>query len=523
MPINGGSPRTEPKGDMGVDIESEWRTNGIIPPTGAPELNHQPEDTVKSCSKIESGLRLGDEAIRACCMGAIVSPMYWSAEEASGISITKEMIIGKRKWLFQLLNDESAHVSCKRCSHVVTKQFKDVRFTGLGHVNLAHFSTCNLRCNFCGFTQHNSFHGARYSALPILREFDRQDVEWDSYVDLNGGEPTLLKDLDEYISYFADRGIRILLYTNAVRYSRSIYDGLLSGAIMWVITSLDAGTPSSFRKVKGRDCFEKVLENITRYSHAGSRGGGMMAVKYIFSNDNRSNDDITGFTYAMLAVRPQKVWLTFDFFPLADKYEGQEEAGVFDYSPHVKAYVKMFLMLRKHGLEPAHFAKTHLAAVVQKGKDLVSSVEGEIEEYVRAHLTEEPALCLKDFRNTDGPESRETKTFSTNPLTLKGSDRSGTPWSLVGKRVALAPACSFTTELLHDPSIRQGTLVGFLDRNKVLHGKSIDTLNICGYEKIPDISPDVILVASPEQHRKDIIQTISRYAGDSVEIAVLVT
>lgn len=484
-------------------------------------MNYQDDDVVKSCHNLESGLRLGADGIRACCMGAIVSPLYWSPEEASQTIITKEMIIEKRKWLFQLLNDESSDISCKRCNRVETKRYGDVCFTRLGHVNLAHFSLCNLRCNFCGNTQHNDFQAAKYNALAILREFAAEDVEWDSYVDLNGGEPTLLRDFDEYIDYFVSRGIRILLYTNGVRFHQSIYDGLIKGTITWVITSLDAGTPSSFLRLKGRDYFLQVMENLSRYADAGSRGGGMLAVKYIFCDANCTDDDIAGFAYAMLAIRPQKVWLTFDFFPLADRYNGQEEVGVYNYSRHIAAYAKMFLLLKKHGLEAVHFSKTHLATVLQQGKDFLDGVLDAIGKATPRNGMDASSLILNDFRRPAALKLSEPMKFDLQPLTLKIPYRRPEPWSLAEKRVLLAPAYKLSTDLLADPAIRESRLLGFLDRNPILHGKSINGFKIHGYEAILDLAPDVILVASPDQHRDDILGRIAKYTNDSTQVVVL--
>lgn len=486
------------------------------------KMNHQADDLVKSCEKLESGLLFGYEGIGACCMGPIVSPLYWSAEEASRTGITKEMIIEKRKWLFQLLNDNRSDISCKRCDWVVTKRHGDVCFTKLGHLNLAHSTVCNLRCGFCGFTKANHFEAAKYDPLPILREFSAEDVEWDSYVDLNGGEPSLLPDLEEYLDYFASRGTRILLYTNAVRFHQSIYDGLVKGTITWVITSLDAGTPSSFRNLKGRDHFIQVMENLSRYASAGSRGGGMLAVKYVFCDTNCTDDDIAGFSYAMLAIRPQKVWLTFDFIPLGQKPGDQDEVAAHDYSRHIQAYAKMFLFLKKHGLEAVHFSKTHLATVFQAGRDLLEDALQKIDEAApKMHSLNDKSLFLKDFRNGEVPVFRKPMRFDFGPLTIKIPGQAPKPWPLAGKRVLLAPACRSSTDLLSDPAIRESRLLGFLDRNPVLHGKSIEGFGIHGYEVIPDLAPDVILVASPDQHRDDILATIAKYTGDSVQIAIL--
>ena len=504
--------------------EIEWRTNGWLNGEGEPKLNFKPDTTVKSCEKIESGLRLGHDAIRACCMGAIVSPMYWSAEEVGEIQISKEMIVNKRKWLFQHLNDlESGYVSCKRCHHVVSKKYKDVNFTGFGHINLAHFTTCNLRCQFCGFTRNNSFYAAKYDALPILEEFNPEDSEWDSFVDLNGGEPTLLKDLDKYIDFFEKQGTRVLLYTNSVKYHQSIYDGLLNGRITWVITSLDAGTPSSFQKIKGRDRFEIIVENLTRYAKAGAIGYGNLAVKYIFSDGNCSDDDIFGFTFAMLAIRPQKVWLTFDFLPLADIYEGQEKPREYDYSEHIKAYTKMFLLLQQYGMEPAHFAKTHLAQVLQAGKNLVQSVLEEIKLRSSDYIQNDPDLVLENFRYSTTKSPTDYQYFKIQPLRVINKNGSESDIDFIGKAILLAPACSFTTDLLSDDDIKKGRIMGVLDRNPVLHKKKVKGINILPYESVKTLNPDIIIVSAPEQHEEDIVRTISSIKSEMQKVFIRAT
>lgn len=63
---------------------------------------------VKSCYKLESGLRLGQEGIHACQLGPFSSPIYFTPEEASLREITKADIIEKRKWIFDLLNSKDA-------------------------------------------------------------------------------------------------------------------------------------------------------------------------------------------------------------------------------------------------------------------------------------------------------------------------------------------------------------------------------------------------------------------------------
>ena len=483
-------------------------------------MSYQPDQIVKSCWNLESGLRLGEDGVRACCMGALVSPLYWSPEQVATTEITKDKIIEKRKQLFDQLNDSLSDISCKHCLKVERKPYSQVSFDRLGHVNLAHFSYCNLRCEFCGFTQHETFKPPEYDALAILGVFSKEDVEWNAFVDLNGGEPTLLKDLDAYIDYFKSRGIRILLYTNAVRFQQSVWDGLADGSISWLITSLDAGTPSTFRKTKGRDHFQAVLDNLTRYAQAGSQGGGMLAVKYVFCDSNCGEDDLAGFTYAMLAIRPQRVWLTFDFFPLADRYPGQTEVGVYDYSRHIQAYARMYLSLKKHGLEAVHFNKTHLGKVIQRGKDILDNALETIERLAPSYALDDPSLRLEDFRRSGAPDVEADIRFDILPLTRKEDDQD-LSWSLAGKRLLIAPACAISRGLLSDPGIREAELLGFLDRNPMMRGRDVDGFPIHGYEAIPELEPDLVLVAAPSQHTQDIVNTIANLRKEGTRIAVL--
>lgn len=482
-------------------------------------MNYQGNDIVKSCRKLESGLRLGQEGIHACQLGPFCSPLYWSADEASKTKITKEMIVKKRKWLFQMLNDKQSNIPCKQCHMVCTKRYEDVSFTRLGHVDLAATTTCNLRCSFCGYATHNLFSKAKYDALAILREFSAGDVEWDSAVDFNGGEPTLLPDLNEYIDYFNSRRIRVFLYTNAVKFHQSIYDGLFKGAIRWVCTSLDAGSPSSFQRLKKRDYFLQVLENLTRYAHAGSQGGGQLSVKYIFCDDNCSDDDIAGFTYAMLAIRPQKIWLTFDFVPLESLPPDSDNFGSYDYSIHIAAYTKMFLLLKKHGMDAGHFTENHLAAVCRQGKILMEKTHLEINKSI-ANTNYSSDLFLKNFREEEKAAPIQPAYFDTTPLRITMSEKIPEPWSLTNKRVVLAPTCHLSKVLLSDPDIKQSRILGFLDRDTVLQGKSIHGITVYGYDAIPELDPDVILVASSEQHRNNILQTIARYTNQLERIYV---
>jgi len=475
-----------------------------------------PDDIVRTCPKLESGLNLAFNGLRACTRGALMPPLFCDSQEIAEGCITREFIIEKRKSYIRILNDDYSDMDCKRCLMVEKKRYGDISFDRLGHVDLQHYNMCNLRCLYCAYTRDDIHVAPQYDALAVLRLFSPEDVEWNAYVDFAGGEPTLLDNLEEYLKFFQDRRIRVLMFTNAVLFHQAIYDGLANGLIYWVITSVDAGTPSTFKALRGRDYYLQVLENLSRYAVAGSKGKGMLAVKYIFCDSNCGDDDIAGFAYAMLALRPQKVWLTFDFAPLYLRQSNHEYEG------QIEAYAKMYLLLKKHGIEAFHYYKEAIATVSLEGREIMNRILCAIERHSFSRTPGHPDLIFKDFRKGEPVMRSELDKFSLRPLKLSTNNGSFTQWSLNGKRVLLVPACELTRVILSEPELQRADWIGFIDRNPIQQGKKIAEWSIYSYEAIPSLKPDIILVAAPEKHRRDILDEIFRNVSLDTPIAELV-
>lgn len=473
----------------------------------------RPDDVVKTCSKLESGLNLHTEGLRACTRGAIMAPLFCSPEEISGGVVTKDFIVEKRKEYIRMLNDDHSEMDCKNCLMVERKRYGDISFSCLGHIDLQHYSSCNLRCGYCLYSQKNVHVPPEYDALKILRLFSTEDIVWNSHVDFAGGEPALLENLEEYLDFFRTRRIRVLMFTNAVRFHKAIYDGLADGSIYLTITSVDAGTASTFKALRGRDRYFQVLENLSRYASAGSKGKGMLAVKYIFCDSNHGEDDVAGFAYAMLAMRPQQVWLTFDFSPL------RQHQAAYDYSGQIAAYAKMYLLLKKHGLEAFHYFKEAIGTVSREGRDIAERIQAAIAEQGLTTSLDDPDLLFTDFRRGEKAAGRKAGAFSLNPLRLRNGNGAFEKLSLEGKRVLLVPSSPLTKKILSDPEIRCADWIGFADRNPVQQGKNIDGKMIYGYEAIRSLGVDLVLAAPPEKHRLDILDSIMRNAPKEVQIA----
>ena len=186
---------------------------------------------------------------------------------------------------------------CKGCGAIKEDWYPvDRIFT---YVNYCGWHTCNFKCIYC--------FGIEQNAKEIQ---NRGEIEFGdlihSYLD-NGwldenydailstvGEPTLHPKRKKF--YDAFHGYVMTVNTNGSVFDEDLFAAMNDRKIIAQI-SLDAGTKDTFAKVKGVDCFEKVVENIRRYSEAKI---GMVMLKYIFlPGTNDSDEDIAGFLNVM--------------------------------------------------------------------------------------------------------------------------------------------------------------------------------------------------------------------------------
>jgi len=472
----------------------------------------QPNDVVKTCCKLESGLNLAYDGLRACTRGVLMPPLFCKVEDINNGIVTKEFIIDKRKRYIEILNDNHTVIDCKNCSMVEKKKYSEITFDHLGHIDLQHYSICNLRCSYCLYTKKDTHVPPQYDALKILKLFSKKDIEWNSHVDFAGGEPTLLNNLNEYLDFFKSQRIRIMMYSNGVKFNQLIFDNLKDGSIYTLITSLDAGTPTTFNKLKGRNYFVQVLDNLNCYSIAGNNEKGMLTVKYIFCHSNCNDDDIVGFAYAMLTIRPQQIWLTFDFSPLTNNDLD------YDYSKQIKAYAKLYLMLKKFGIEAFHYYKEAIATVSENGKKIMTQILTEIKKQNDLQSSNLPNVKFRHFQSMEKSLQLEVEQFSLDPFCLIKSDGYSEKFDFSQKRILLIPASPTTIKLLNKKEIASASWVGFVDRNPIQQGKKIGNKLIYSYEAIKSLNVDFILTIPPEKHRNSILHSIALHAPKNIRI-----
>src|SRR5437588_11735430 len=131
---------------------------------------------------------------------------------------------------------------------------------------------CNLLCTTCPRT---------YEELE-----PPADMSWDlftSIVDqvpdlvravLHGvGEPMLVKNLPRMVRYLKDRGVYVLFNTNGTVLNERNGRALIEAGLDELRVSLDAANAASFRAVRGRNYFDRILRNVRAFRALQQREG----------------------------------------------------------------------------------------------------------------------------------------------------------------------------------------------------------------------------------------------------------
>jgi MoaA/NifB/PqqE/SkfB family radical SAM enzyme len=123
---------------------------------------------------------------------------------------------------------------------------------------------CNLLCTTCPRT----FEQLEPEADMSWELFTKIVDQFSSVrrVVLHGvGEPMLVKDLPERIEYLKRRNIYVLFNTNGTLLTAANGERLLNTGLDELRVSLDAADSSVFQMVRGRDMFDRIVDNLMTF------------------------------------------------------------------------------------------------------------------------------------------------------------------------------------------------------------------------------------------------------------------
>jgi len=262
--------------------------------------------TFKSCYDLQNSVFLAPDEIRTCCKrfysegkfkGDI--PLFKVSDNLEPDQLVHE-IVKRKQEIITALNAPEGYEPCNGCPFIEEKNWDITPLSStIKYLSLEYHSICNMRCDYCS----DLFYGGKTQSYDVtsLLKYLNDNGYFDSidYIVWGGGEPTLGKDFDQSLKEIAKSGYipKIRMITNSTIHNETI-QSLIDSNKLFIVTSVDAGSESTFRVVRGLQAFDKVLSNLKKYAAHNPKN---VIIKYIVKDNNSSFEEINSFVAAIKA------------------------------------------------------------------------------------------------------------------------------------------------------------------------------------------------------------------------------
>src|ERR1700729_2820525 len=131
---------------------------------------------------------------------------------------------------------------------------------------------CNLLCTTCPRTYEELEPPADMS-WELFTSIVDQIPRLERAVLHGVGEPMLVKHLPRMVRYLKDRGTYVLFNTNGTVLNERNGRALIDAGLDELRVSLDASTAKSYRAIRGKDYFARILKNVRAFRALQEREG----------------------------------------------------------------------------------------------------------------------------------------------------------------------------------------------------------------------------------------------------------
>lgn len=269
-----------------------------------------------SCSDLQNSAYLAPSQVRACCQRFFVNGKQEGdvilLDTEKGDLVSSEAILNAKQSLIRRINNKEK-TACFGCPYLQRDDWEPIEKLELKHLSLEYHSVCNLKCTYCS----EEYYGgklAQYDIKELITQFKNQGVldGCDSVV-WGGGEPVLDPDFESILALIMERIAPKYLrfFTNSVRHN-AILQELIDKEKIFITTSIDAGSRSAYKSIRGFDRLDKVYVNLRKYASVKPE---RLTIKYIFTDGNVTSNEISSFIeYIKLnELRGCNFQISFDF------------------------------------------------------------------------------------------------------------------------------------------------------------------------------------------------------------------
>ena len=256
-------------------------------------FNKKKKQKYVSCDLIEHGLDFFTDSINFCCRIPPKEDGYKKIlANYYGEKIDwKNFFKIKRNYRNQMKEGQIIP-ECKGCVYLQEKVWDNDDY--ISFINFNNWTICNEHCVYCWLNYADKPHQKQYNVFPAIKDMaERGYLRKGGHITIAGGEPCVAPEFNDLIELFLKYDIEpIRVLTNATVYSEVVERGIKSGNLN-IVVSVDSGTKETFTKVKRRDFYDKVWENVARYASV-QPASDRVKTKFIVIpdvNDNKEEID----------------------------------------------------------------------------------------------------------------------------------------------------------------------------------------------------------------------------------------
>lgn len=271
---------------MSVAVESRATDSGLTivsASTTAPQR-------YPSCRFLERGATFYPGKVTACCANPATGQTPTVAAFTGELSV--EALLDGRASIIARHKRGEIVPECQGCPRLRTSEWgpNEVGAYPIDEVTIAHFTSCNIRCNYCYTVTQPDMKAPLSKAprlLPVFEELVAKKLLAPyATVRFSGGEPTLSPEFDSLLKLLMDHGARSIVYTNATKRSEAIMEALAQDKVELVL-GIDAATVGTYKAIKKMNYNEKVWKVVADYC-AAMRPDAVNKVwaKFIFCLEN---------------------------------------------------------------------------------------------------------------------------------------------------------------------------------------------------------------------------------------------
>lgn len=212
--------------------------------------------------------------------------------------------------------------------------YQEGTFQGDGRIHYINLSMypapCQSQCMYCGVCRDAQLMRSQAAQAAYKKLFDTLHlaencglISPDTIWQVSSGEIAIHPYRDQIMELV--RGKRTVFYTNCMKYDEGIAESLHGNQNAAINLSIDAGTPETWKKVKGIDNFDETMSNLVNY-HTKTVRPEQITLKYIVLPDiNDTYEDYFSLAEIMKVLKVKRLSISRD---VGKKYgmEGEEAA-----------------------------------------------------------------------------------------------------------------------------------------------------------------------------------------------------